>query len=110
MVGASEAPLRLTLDDPSAAVTVPPGQLVVGLPGVATIRPAGRLSVNATPVSVRFWLLLLSIVKVRLVVPFNGIVAAPKALTICGGLMTVRFADEVLPVPAATELMVTLLL
>src|SRR5204862_5744916 len=103
---------RLTLDDPSAAVTVPPGQLVVWLPGVATIRPAGRLSVNATPVSVRFWLLLLSIVKVRLVVPFNGIVAAPKALTICGGLMTVRFAEDVdcAPVPAAVELMMTLLL
>ncbi len=85
MAGARLAPLKLTVEDPSAAVTVPPPQLVVGLPGVATIRPAGRLSVNATPVRVRFWLLLLSMVKVRLVVPFRGIVAAPNALAMFGG-------------------------
>lgn len=49
-------------------------------------------------------------VNVRLVVPFNGIVTAPKAFTMCGGLMTVRLAEDVLsaPVPAAVELMVTL--
>src|SRR5258708_35979075 len=102
----------MTVEDPLAAVTVPALQLVVGLPGVATTRPAGRLSVKATPVSVRFWLLLLSMVKVRLVVPFSGIVAAPNAFAMCGGLMTVRFAEEVdaTPVPAAVEVMVTLLL
>ena len=51
-------------------------------------------------------------VKVRLVVPFSGMVAAPNAFAIVGGLMTFRFALEVefAPVPAAVELMVTLLL
>lgn len=49
--------------------------------------------------------------NVRLVVPFSGIEAAPKALVIAGGLITVRVAEDVLcaPVPAAVELMVTLL-
>src|SRR5689334_349992 len=110
-LGARLWPLRLTEEEPATAVTVP-----VQVPptpfGVATTRPPGRLSVNATPVRVRFWLLLLSIVKVRLVVPFSGIVVAPKAFTMCGGLITVRFAEEVefAPVPAAVELIVTLLL
>ena len=47
-------------------------------------------------------------VKVRLVVPFSGIVAAPNALVMFGGLMTVIFADDVLPLPASVESMVTL--
>lgn len=37
-------------------------------------------------------MLLLSSVKVRLVVPLSGIVAAPKAFTMCGGLITVSVA------------------
>ncbi len=41
--------------------------------------------------------------KVRVVVPFNGIVAAPKALVMLGGFMTVKFADAVLPVPPFVE-------
>ena len=51
-------------------------------------------------------------VKVRLVVPFSGIEAAPKAFKMLGGLMTVRLAEDVdcAPVPAAVELMVTELL
>ena len=106
--GASDWPLRLTLEDPAAAVIVPV-QLPPTLAGVATTRPAGRLSVKAAPLMVRFWLLLLSSVNVRLVVPFSGIVAAPKAFTICGGLMTVIFADEVLPLPASVERIWTLL-
>jgi hypothetical protein len=111
VLGARDAPLKLTDEEPAAAVAVPL-QVVLRLFGVATTRPVGKLSVNATPVRVRFWLLLLSIVKVRLVVPFSGIVAAPKAFTMCGGLITVRFAEEVefTPVPAAVELIVTLLL
>jgi len=50
-------------------------------------------------------------VNVRLVVPFSGIDAAPNTLVICGGLITVMLAEDVLcaPVPAAVELMVTLL-
>lgn len=54
VVGATEAPAKLTVDEPFAAVTVPPLQVVVGFPGVATTKPPGKVSVNATPVCVRF--------------------------------------------------------
>ena len=104
--GASDAPLKDTDEDPSAATAVPL-QVLFRLPGVATTSPAGKLSVKATPLSVRFTLLLLR-VNVRLVVPFSGIVAAPKALVMLGGLMTVKFADDVLPLPASVERIETL--
>ena len=44
-------PVRLTELDPSAAVTVPP-QVLVTFPGVATTRPAGKLSTLAKPTPV----------------------------------------------------------
>src|SRR5437899_1730407 len=50
-LAANVAPARLTLPEPAVAVMVPPPQLPVRPFGVATTRPAGRLSVNATPVS-----------------------------------------------------------
>jgi hypothetical protein len=87
---------------PPVVVSVPPPQ-VAELP-LATVRPAGKLSVNATPVmgSDAF---VLVIVKVRVVDPFNGIVAAPKALLIVGGVATVRIAVLlVMPVPPLVEL------
>src|SRR4029077_11115874 len=43
-------PVSGTLPDPATAVGVPPQVLVSPL-GVATTKPAGRVSVNATPVS-----------------------------------------------------------
>jgi hypothetical protein len=108
--GAKLAPDNETEDDPATAVGVVLQVLVKPL-GVATTSPAGRLSVKEIALSVWFTLVL-EMVKVRLVVPFNGIVAAPNAFAIVGGLMTSRFALEVefAPVPAAVELMVTLLL
>src|SRR6185437_15253138 len=105
--GANVAPLKDTDEDPSTAVAVPL-QVLVRLPGVAPTSPAGRLSVNATPFRVRFWLVLLT-VNVRLVVPFSGIVAAANALAIVGGLMTVMLADDVLPLPASVDKIWTLL-
>ena len=51
--GARLAPERLTVEEPAVAVAVPP-HVLFRLEGVATTKPAGRLSVNATPVSVRF--------------------------------------------------------
>src|SRR5215469_5119830 len=106
--GARLPPDKDTEDDALIAVAVPP-QLLVRLAGVATTRPAGRLSVNATPFNVKL-VLLLEIVSVRVVVPFSGMLAAPNAFVILGALITVRLAEEVLPVPASAELMVTLLL
>jgi hypothetical protein len=85
-----------------------PLQVLAKLLGVATTSPAGSRSLKATPVKVRPALVLVRI-KVKLVVPLSGMVAAPKAFAMVGGLMTVRLAEEVLPLPASEESMVTLL-
>src|SRR5215470_6103994 len=47
-------------------------------------------------------------VIVRDVVPFSGIVVAPKFLTMCGGLITLSVSFAVLPLPASVESIVTL--
>ena len=88
---------RLILPDPATAVAVPP-QVLFRPDGVATTNPAGRLSVKAIPFSVTF-VLGFWMVNVRLVVPFNGMLAAPKALAMDGGEATVKLAVAVLPVP-----------
>src|SRR6476646_9977546 len=92
---------KLMLPDPAPAVAVPPHVLFKAL-GVATTRPAGRVSVNAMPVSARvvFGLLM---VNVSEVVPFSGMLAAPKAFVMLGGVATVRFAVAVFPVPPFVE-------
>ena len=51
----SVAPDRLTFADPVVAVIVPPPQDPVKPFGVAMTRPAGRVSVNPTPVSARLF-------------------------------------------------------
>src|SRR5579864_9594618 len=43
-------------------------------------------------------------VNVNDVVPFSGMLAAPKALVIVGGVATVKLAEAVLPVPPLVEL------
>lgn len=96
-------PDKLTLPEPAAAVAVPPQVLASPL-GVATTNPAGRLSVKATPVSAMLLLTGLVIVKLSEVEPFKGILAAPKALTIVGGVATERLAVAELPVPPFVEL------
>jgi hypothetical protein len=107
--GARLAALKETEEAPFTAVAVPL-QLLVRLLGVATTTPAGRLSVNATPFSVSVVLVDVS-VNVKLVTPFSGIVAAPNAFTIAGGLITVRsgLVEAVLPFPASVESIVTVL-
>ena len=96
------APERLTLPEPATAVIVPPPQDPVRPFGVETTRPAGRVSVNAMPVSeiVVFGLLM---VKLSEVLPFTGMEAAPNDLVIVGGVATFRFAVAVLPVPPLVE-------
>jgi hypothetical protein len=94
-------PERVTVEAPAVAVAVPPH--VFESDGVlATTRPAGKLSVNASPVSARLEFGLLTL-NVSDVVPFNGRDAAPKALAIDGGLATDKFAVAVLPVPPLVE-------
>jgi hypothetical protein len=99
---------RLTESDPGTAVTVPP-QLLLTFGEFATGKPAGRESVNASPVIARA-LFVLAIVNVSVVLFCSAIVGAPNALMMNGAFDTVRSAELVLPLPAAVELMVTLLL
>ena len=77
-VTASVPPARLTDEAPAAAVMVPV-QVVITFGGVATSRPAGRLSVNAKPVSARLELGL-AIAKLSDVEPPSGMDAAPNVL------------------------------
>src|ERR1700746_3807510 len=91
------------------AVMVPDPQEPVAPPGGTTWSPAGRLSVNATPLRLcaAFGLV---IVKLKLVVPFSGIVAAPNTLLIVGGVTTVTLAEAVPPVPPSVELITVVVL
>jgi hypothetical protein len=99
-LAASVAPDRLTAPEPATAVIVPPPQVPVKPLGVATITPAGSVSLKAMPVSETVLAAGLVIVKLRLVVPFTGIEAAPNDLLMLGGAITVKVMG--LPVPAAS--------
>ena len=81
---ASAAPVKLTVPVPAVAVIEPPPHDPVRLLGVATTTPAGRLSVTPTLLNnvPAFGLVM---VKLRLVLPFSGTVAAPNTLLIVGG-------------------------
>lgn len=94
---ASVTPDRLMVEEPAVAVAVPPHLLVSPL-GEATTRPAGRLSVNVTPVSEEVFAAGLVSVKVRVVVPFTGMLASLNFLLIEGGVPTVSVAVAWLPV------------
>src|SRR5712671_885880 len=83
---ASVAPARLTVPEPATAVIVPPPQLPVRPFGVATTKPAGSVSVNATPVSGMVLAAGFVMVKLKLVEPLSGMVAAPNTLVIVGGV------------------------
>ena len=98
----SVPPDKLTLPLPATAVMVPLPQDPVSPLGVATTKPAGRLSVKATPLSATL-VFGFAMVKLSEVEPFSGMLAAPKDLVIVGGVATVRFADAVLPVPPLVE-------
>jgi len=85
----------------AVSVTVPPPQVVI-VP-FATVRPAGRLSVNATPLRATVELVFV-IVKVRLVFPPTGIEAAPNDLDRLGAVATVKVAVLlVVPVPPLVD-------
>ena len=99
---------------PFAAIVAPlklivPGEVVVSVPpqGVlepfTTVNPAGSVSLKATPVRAAVFTTGLTRVKLRVVIPFNEIVAAPKLLLMLGGATTVRLSLAVLPVPPLVE-------
>jgi len=95
-------PVRLTDVAPAVAAAVPPQVFV--RPGLElTTRPAGKLSLNATPVSVTVFAAGLTIVKVSVVLPLSAIDPMTKAFAIDGGATTVTDADAALPVPPSFE-------
>jgi hypothetical protein len=86
-------------------VTIPPQSLLISF-GDAITNPAGKLSVKAIPLSVRFGcgsLLGLLMVKLNKVVPFADTVSGRKRLLIVGGrnglTVTVVAADGALAQP-----------
>src|SRR5260221_14594426 len=82
-LAASVPPGKLTVPDPADAEAVPPHELF-NAGEAETIRPAGKVSEKGIPLKATglFWLL---IVKVSEGEPFNGMMAAAKALLIVGG-------------------------
>src|SRR5258708_25097542 len=74
-------PPGLAMTDPCRAVMQLPPRLL----GVATCKPLGRVSVNAMLIRPMLSLGLLT-AKVSEVVPFSGMLAAPKALIRTGGI------------------------
>jgi hypothetical protein len=101
-------PLRLITFVPCVAVIVPAPHKPLSPFGVEITRPAGSVSLKATPLSatVVFGLLM---VKERLVEPFSGMLAAPKVFAIVGAATTVTDAFDVLPVPPSVDVTCTLL-
>jgi hypothetical protein len=107
-LGASVPPERAIELDPGAATVVPP-QLEARLEGVATTRSAGKVSVTASPVRVteEFGLLIIRVSEVD--APAR-MLAAPNALVIVGAAATLKFAEDVLPVPPLLEVTAPLVL
>ena len=102
-LAATVPPDKLTVPEPAVAVAVPP-QVLLRLLGVATTKPAGRLSVNDSPVrpTLLFGLVMLIVSNE---VPFSGIVVGAKVLVTVAGEATVRVAVLlVAPVPPLVEL------
>src|SRR5258705_684085 len=77
-------PVRETLPDPTAAVAVPP-QVLIRLSGLATTRFAGKLSVNATPLSGTVFAEGFVIVMFRVLIPLGAILIGLNAFVIVGG-------------------------
>lgn len=99
---ATAPPVNETL--PELVAGVPP-QVFTILGVAATTKPAGRASVNATPVRAAGFAAGFVMVKVKEVVPPIGIAEAPKPLLIVGGAATLRVAVLLArPVPPLVEL------
>jgi hypothetical protein len=86
---------------PAAALAEPPQPFDRPL-GVFTTNPAGKLSLNPTPVSV-VATFGFETVNVKLVVDPIGNTDFPNAFAIAGGATTTTFADAVFPVPPVVE-------
>jgi hypothetical protein len=98
------------MEEEDAAAVAVPVQVVVRALGVATSRPAGKVSVKLTPLSGIASAAVLAIVKLREAVPFRGMEVAPKATEMPGGVPTTRLADAAFPVPPSLEFTALLVL
>src|SRR5205814_692747 len=94
------APVSVIEFEPAVAPIAPPPQLPTTLAGVDTSSPAGRGSVNAIPLALPAFELLM--VKLSAIEPFSGIVGAPKLLLIDTG--TTARSDTVLLTEPADDL------
>jgi len=89
---------------------MPVGAVVVKVPpqivaeALATVRPVGRVSVNATPVRATVFAAGFVIVKVSEVVAFSEMLDGLNTLAIDGGATTLTLAEAVPPVPPSVEL------
>lgn len=102
-------PVKPMLAPPELAAAVPPQPLVNAL-GVATTKPVGSVSVNATPASATVLAVGLPSVNVRRVVPFKEMDDGLNAFTIEGGATTVTLADAAVPLPPSFEAKVEVVL
>src|SRR6516164_8084645 len=84
----------------AVVVSVPPQTADVPL---ATVRPVGSVSVNATPVNATALAAGLVMVNVNEVVAFNGMLLGLNTLAIDGGATTLMLAVAVPPVPPSVE-------
>ena len=91
----------LMLPAPAFATMLPSQVAVSPGSGLATVNPAGSVSVNPIPVNPLVF--GFAIVNVSVVVPFKAIVDTPNALVTVGGTVTLRFAVAVLPVPPLAD-------
>jgi hypothetical protein len=88
---------------------IPVGAVVVSVPpqtvaeALATVKPVGNVSVNATPVKATAFAAGLVIVNVSDVVAFSAIDAGLNTLAIEGGTTTLTLAEAVPPVPPSVE-------
>src|SRR5215212_5393605 len=90
------APLRLMSEPLTAAVTVPPAQVVEALGTAAFCNPAGYVSVKPIPVNATGFPTGLVIVKVIVVDPFKTTAEVPKVLAMDGGAITATVFKSVL--------------
>src|SRR5205807_7559760 len=81
-------------------VSVPPHTVAEAL---ATVKPVGSVSVNATPVSGSTLAAGLVMVKVSEVVAFKAMVLGLNTLAIEGGASTFTLGEAVPPVPPSVQ-------
>lgn len=85
---------------PATALMAPPPQELLSPFGVATTRPAGSVFVKPRLVAAPPDVAGLAIEYVRLVEPFNGVLAEPKDWLIVGGMDTINVTSSKPPTVA----------